>query len=52
MDNEKLLCKISTIQRGLGIIEGVTSCLDKKYSDPIFDALLMIDEAVKEIQDG
>ena len=52
MANEKLLSKISTIERMLGKIEGVAFVLEDKYSMPILDALEVLDSAVKEITDG
>jgi hypothetical protein len=52
MANEKLLSQISTIERALGMIEGVSCCLDKAYADTLLDAVEMIEFAVKEITDG
>ena len=52
MANEKLLSKISTIERMLGKIEGVAFVLEDKYSMPILDALEVIDSVVEEIKDG
>ena len=52
MANEKLLTKISTIERMLGKIEGVAFVLEDKYSMPILDALEVLDSVVKEIKDG
>ena len=52
MANEKLLSKISTIERMLGKIEGVAFVLEDKYSMPILDALEVIDSVVGEIKDG
>ena len=52
MANEKLLSKISTIERMLGKIEGVAFVLEDKYSMPILDALEVLDSAVQEITDG
>jgi hypothetical protein len=52
MANEKIIDKISTIERMLGKIEGVAFVLEDKYSMPILDALEMLDLVVKEIKDG
>ena len=52
MANEKLIYSISTIERALGMIEGVSCGLESKYSDTLLDAIEMIDGAVKEITDG
>jgi hypothetical protein len=52
MANEKLISALSTIERALGLIEGVSCGLDKAYADTLLDAIGMIDAAVKEITDG
>ena len=52
MANEKLLSKISTIERMLGKIEGVAFVLEDRYATPILDALEVLDNVVKEIEDG
>lgn len=52
MANEKLISSISTIERALGMIEGVSCGLENKYADTLLDAIEMIDGAVKEITDG
>ena len=54
MANEKLINYICTIQRGLGIIEGVASGLaNVTVSQLLRTATEMIDKAVKEIvKDG
>ena len=54
MVNEKLINYICTIQRGLGIIEGVASGLaNEAVSQLLYTAAGMIDEAVEEIvKDG
>jgi hypothetical protein len=52
MANEKLLSKISTIERMLGKIEGIAFVLEDMYSIPILDALEVLDSVVKEITDG
>lgn len=51
MENEKLISVISTIERALGMIEGVSCGLENKYADTLLDAIEMIDGAVKEITD-
>ena len=52
MANEKLLSKISTIERMLGKIEGVAFVLDDRYATPILDAVEVLDCVLKEIEDG
>jgi hypothetical protein len=52
MANEKLLSKISTIERMLGKIEGVAFVLEDRYATPLFDAIEVIDAVIKEIEDG
>lgn len=54
MANEKLINQICTIQRGLGIIEGVASGLaNEPVSQLLCTAAEMIDEAVEDIvKDG
>ena len=52
MANEKLLSIISTIERALGMIEGVSYGLTDGQASALIDAVEMIDGAVKEIQDG
>ena len=52
MANEKMISSLSTIERALGLIEGVSCGLDKDYADALKDAVEMIDGALKEITDG
>ena len=53
MKNEKLINQICTIQRGLGIIEGVASGLaNEAVSQLLYTATEMIEEAVEVITDG
>ena len=54
MANKKLINQICTIQRGLGIIEGIASGIaDDKVCQMLYTAAEMIKEAVKEItKDG
>lgn len=52
MANEKLLSKISTIERMLGKIEGVAFVLEDKYATPLFDAVEVIDCMIQEVKDG
>ena len=48
MANEKLINQICTIQRGLGIIEGVASGLaNEAVSQLLYTATEMIEEAVE-----
>lgn len=49
MANEK---QISTIDRALGIIEGVSAILPPPQADMLIAAVEMIECAVKEITDG
>ena len=49
---EKRMSSISTIERALGLIEGVSCGLEKAYADTLIDAVEMIDGALKEITDG
>jgi hypothetical protein len=52
MANEKLLSKLSDIERMLGKIEGVAFVLEDRYASPILDALEVIEAVLKEIEDG
>lgn len=53
MANEKLLNQISTINRALGMIEGVSYGMEQCAGQALADAVQMIDETVKEmLQDG
>lgn len=53
MANEKLINQICTIQRGLGIIEGVASGIgNDAVSQLLYTATEMIEEAVEVITDG
>ena len=54
MENEKLINCICTINRGLGIIEGVASGLaNDAVSQLLYTTTEMIEEAVEEItKDG
>ena len=52
MANEKLINSLSAIERALGKIEGVAFVLDDRYSNPLLDAIEVIESAVKEITDG
>ena len=52
MEKEKLLSKISTIERMLGKLEGVAFVLEDRYATPILDAVEVIDCVLKEIEDG
>ena len=54
MTREKQIMYICTIQRGLGIVEGVASCLtDDGVRNMLYTAISMIEEAVEEItKDG
>ena len=52
MTPEKLLSAISTIERALGMIEGVSTGLSSDQASALIDAVEMIDNALKEITDG
>ena len=52
MENEKLLSKLSTIERMLGKIEGVAFVLEDRCASPLLDAVEVIDCVLKEIEDG
>ena len=52
MENEKILSKMSTIERMLGKIEGVAFVLDERYATPILDAVEVLDCVLREIEDG
>ena len=53
MENEKLIRRISTIQRALGMIDGVSYGLPDSAGTALADAVQMIDEAIKEmLEDG
>ena len=52
MANEKMISAISTIERALGIIEGVACGVESAGADMLITAVEMIDGAVKEITDG
>ena len=51
MANEKLITAISTINRQLGVIEGVAFGLPESDQIAVFVAIETIDEALKEIQE-
>lgn len=52
MENKKLISSMISIERALGKIEGVAFVLDDKHATPLFDAIELIEIAVKEITDG
>lgn len=53
MANEKLMSQISTINRALGIIEGVMLLAEPKVENTLATAVSMIDEAMEEfLKDG
>lgn len=53
MANEKLLKQISTINRALGMIEGVSYGMPDSTGTALADAVQMIDETIKEmLEDG
>ena len=53
MANEKQIMHICTIQRGLGIIEGVASGIgNETVAQLLYKATEMIEESVEAITDG
>lgn len=53
MANEKLISQISTIQRALGMIEGVSYGMEQCAGQALADAVQMIEETIKEMmEDG
>lgn len=52
MENYKLISNLTTIERALGIIEGVSVGLAPPNADMLITAVEMIEGAVKEITDG
>ena len=53
MANEKQINNICTIQRGLGIVEGVASGIgNETVAQLLYTATQMIEEAVEAITDG
>jgi hypothetical protein len=50
MANEKRINQISTIQRALGIIEGVMLLAEPKVEQTLATAVSMIDEVINEVQ--
>lgn len=52
MANEKLISIISTLERAVGMIEGVSYGLTDSQASALIDAVEMIDGAIKEIKDG
>ena len=49
--DEKIVWAISTIERALGVIEGVSEGAKIKYADYLLGAVTMIEKAVKVITD-
>ena len=52
MANEKLISIVSTIERALGMIEGVSYGLCEDQSSALLDAIEMIDGALEVLKDG
>lgn len=53
MASEKLISQISTINRALGMIEGVSYGMEQSPGQALADAVQMIEETVKEmLEDG
>lgn len=49
MLTEKLISQISTINRALGMIEGVSYGMEQSHGQALADAVQMIDETIKEM---
>lgn len=52
MANEKLISVISTIERALGMIEGVSYVLSDSQVSALIDAVEKIDGALEVLKDG
>ena len=52
MASNKTISWISTINRALGIIEGVAYGLDTAQAQALEDAVRMIDETIKEMENA
>lgn len=52
MANEKMLSVISTIERALGMIEGVSYGLCDSQASALIDAIEKIDGALEVLKDG
>lgn len=52
MENEKRLSVISTIERAVGMIEGVSYGLCDSQASALIDAVEMIDGALEVLKDG
>lgn len=53
MSNEKRISWISTINRALGMIEGVSYGMEQSQGQALADAVQMIEETLKEmLEDG
>lgn len=52
MATEKLISIISTIERAVGMIEGVSYGLTDSQASALVDAVEMIDRAIEEIKNG
>lgn len=51
MASKKMISAFSTIERALGIIEGISYTLDSNAATALVDAVQMVDEAVKELKE-
>lgn len=52
METEKLITVISTIERAVGMIEGVSYVLYDSQASALIDAVEKIDEALEVLKDG
>ena len=52
MENEKLIAIVSTIERAVGMIEGVSYGLCDSQASALVDAVEKIDGALEELKNG
>lgn len=52
MANEKLISIVSTMERAIGMIEGVSYGVADSQASALITAVEMLDSAIKEITDG
>lgn len=52
MENEKLISVISTIERAVGMIEGISYGFCDSQASALIDAVEKIDEALAALKDG
>jgi len=52
MATEKLISQISTINRALGMIEGISYGMEQNAGQALAGAVQMIEETIKEMVEG